>query len=236
MNIKTPDGIFTFIQKWNKILREKTGYLSTSVPPPSNVPQVPDTHYQRDNMQQKYRLILALSVLVLTALTTVVSAEENNSNEFLFILGTDFNEVALNNATSNTNISEQLNITIFNTTETVPDGFNFSNYSVIFIESQSESMVNGWQANLASNLTIAKDNGSKVIGYNISSNITVANVDLYSSDYTNIERYWVQGSDTNMESMLKFIGQAFCGAWVNETIPDPELLHPKINITFILNY
>ena len=190
----------------------------------------------RDNMQQKYRLILALSILVLTALTTVVSAEENNSNEFLFILGTDFNEVALNNATSNTNISEQLNITIFNTTDTVPDGFNFSNYSVIFIESQSESMVNGWQANLASNLTIAKDNGSKVIGYNLSSNITVANVDLYSSDYTNIERYWVQGSDTNMESMLKFMGQEFCGVWANETIPDPELLQPKINITYILNY
>ncbi|HJH30852.1 MAG TPA: hypothetical protein C5S50_01355 [Methanosarcinaceae archaeon] len=31
-------------------------------------------------MQQKYRLILALSVLVLTALTTVVSAEENKIN------------------------------------------------------------------------------------------------------------------------------------------------------------
>ncbi len=185
-------------------------------------------------MQQKYRLLLIISVLVLTALTTGVSAEENNS--ILFILGTDFNEVALNNATSNANISEQLNITIFNAT--VPEGFNFSNYSVIFIESQAESTVNDWQANLSSNLTIAKDNGngSKVMGYNLSSNITVANVDLYSSEYTDIERYWIQGGDANMESMLKFMGQKFCGAWANESIPDPELLHPEINITFILNY
>ena len=185
-------------------------------------------------MQQKYRLLLIISVLVLTALTTGVSAEENNS--ILFILGTDFNEVALNNATSNTNISEQLNITILNNAaETVPAGFNFSNYSVIFIESQPESMVNDWQANLSSNLTTAKDSGSQVIGYNLSSNITVANVDLYSSEYTDIERYWIQGSDANMESMLKLMGQKFCGKWVGSDIPAPMIVHPKVNITFIIN-
>jgi cobaltochelatase CobN len=179
--------------------------------------------------------LLVLSILFILALAPVVSAEENNS--ILFILGTDFNEVALNNATSNTNISEQLNITILNNAaETVPAGFNFSNYPVIFIESQPESTVNDWQANLSSNLTTAKDSGCQVMGYNLSSNITVANIDLYSSEYTDIERYWIQGSNTNMESMLKFMGQKFCGAWANESITEPELLHPEINIIFILNY
>ncbi|MRG76950.1 MAG: cobaltochelatase subunit CobN, partial [ANME-2 cluster archaeon] len=180
---------------------------------------------------------LVLIALFIVMLVPVVSAEENQTN-VMFVLGTDVNKVSLTNVSSNTNITSQLNVTIFDMTKTVPAGFNFSDYAIIFIESQSESMVNDWQANLTSNLTIAKDNGngSKVIGYNLSSNITVANVDLYSDEYTDIERYWIQGGDTNMESMLKFIGQEFCDAWVNETIPDLELLHPKINITFILNY
>ncbi|MCD4808379.1 MAG: cobaltochelatase subunit CobN, partial [Methanosarcinales archaeon] len=178
---------------------------------------------------------LVLIALFIVMLVPVASAEENQTN-VMFVLGTDVNKVSLTNVSSNTNITSQLNVTIFDTTKTVPAGFNFSDYSIIFIESHSGSMVNGWQANLTSNLTTAKDSGSQVIEYNLSSNVTVDNVDLYSDEYTDIERYWVQGGDTNMESMLKFMGQKFCGAWANESIPDPKLLHPKINITFILNY
>ncbi|WP_338101228.1 cobaltochelatase subunit CobN [Methanococcoides seepicolus] len=165
----------------------------------------------------------------------MVSAEENQTN-VMFVLGTDVNEASLTTMSSHSNITSNLTVTIVNSTETVPAGFNFSNYAVIFIESQSESVVNDWQANLTSNLTTAKDSGSQVIGYNLPSNITVANVDLYSDDCTDIERYWIQGGDTNMESMLKFMGQEFCDAWANETIPEPVVLRPKINITYIMNY
>ena len=178
---------------------------------------------------------VVLTVLLILLLIPVASADEKQTN-IMFVLGTDVNKVSLTNVSSNSNITSQLNVTIFNATETVPEGLNFSKFAVIFIESQAESVVNSWQANLTSNLTTAKDSGSQVIGYNLASNITVDNVDLYSNEYTDIERYWVQGGDTNMEFMLKFMGQKFCDAWVNETIPDPELLHPKINITYILNY
>jgi cobaltochelatase CobN len=191
-----------------------------------------------ENVMGKMKVCsVVFTALLILVLVQVVSADENQTN-VMFVLGTDVNKVSLTNVSSNTNITSQLNVTIFDMTKTVPAGFYFSDYAIIFIESQSESMVNDWQANLSSNLTIAKDNGngSKVMGYNLSSNITVANVDLYSSEYTDIERYWVHGGDTNMEFMLKFMGQKFCDAWVNETIPDPELLHPKINITYIINY
>ncbi|SES80290.1 cobaltochelatase CobN subunit [Methanococcoides vulcani] len=180
----------------------------------------------------KHQLLL-LSVLILLAVSMpVVSADENQTN-VMFVLGTDVNEASLTTMSSHSNITSNLTVTIFNSTEIVPAGFNFSNYSVIFIESQSESVVNDWQANLTSNLTTAKDNGSEVIGYNLSS--AVANVDLYSNDYTDIERYWVQGGDTNMESMLKFMGQEFCDAWANETIPEPVILQSKQKITYIIN-
>ncbi|MEA1984823.1 MAG: cobaltochelatase subunit CobN [Euryarchaeota archaeon] len=178
--------------------------------------------------------LLFLGVLLLLILAPAVSANENQTN-VMFVLGTDVNEVSLTNASSDTNITSQLNITIVNRAETVPAGFNFSDYRVIFIESQAETVVDTWQANLMSNLTTATDSGSQVIGYNLSSNITVANVDLSSSDHTDIERYWIQGGDTNMESMLKFMGQKFCDAWANETVPEPVLMHSRTKITYIIN-
>ena len=153
-------------------------------------------------------------------------------NKFLFILGTDVNGVALQNASLNTTIASELNITIFTKNETIPQDLNFSNYSVIFIESQNETMMAEWNASI----TTAKANESMVIGYNLSSaNATVPNVDLKSASYSDIERYWVQGSNTNMESMLKFMGQKFCDAWVGEDIPDPVILQPKTKLLFIMN-
>jgi len=136
--------------------------------------------------------------------SSVVDNDANvGNNEFLFVLGTEFNELALSNATSNANVSSELNITIFTPDNPVPEGFDFSKYGVIFIESQDESVVSGWDSSINS----AKMGGSKVIGYNLSSNITLPNVDLSSDEYTDIERYWVQGGETNMESMLKFMGR-----------------------------
>lgn len=155
----------------------------------------------------------------------------NLGNEFLFILGTEFNDPALSSAVSNSAISSELNITVFSKNDAVPEDFDFSKYSVVFVESKDESAVEGWKTGIAS----AKANGSMVIGYNLSSNITLPNVDLYSSEYTDIERYWVQGGETNMENMLKFMGQKFAGAWEGETVAEPVLLRPKTRITYIIS-
>ncbi len=159
------------------------------------------------------------------------STNVNLGNELLFILGTEVNEPALRNAASNPGISSELNVTIFSKNEAVPEGFDFSKYSMVFIESQDESAVNAW----ATSINSTKESGSMVIGYNLSSNITLPNVDLYSDNYTDIERYWVQGGETNMENMLKLMGQKFSGAWQGEIISQPEILRPKTNITYITN-
>jgi cobaltochelatase CobN len=74
-----------------------------------------------------------------------------------------------------------------------------------------------------------------VIGYNLSENITLSNVDLYSGNYTDIERYWVQGGETNMGNMLKFMGQKFSGAFAGQAIAVPAVLQEKVNITYIIN-
>jgi cobaltochelatase CobN len=146
-------------------------------------------------------VVLVLSILLSASLTAVVSAEQNNTNGFLFILGTDINEDALQNAALKTSISEELDTTIITNDDTVPEGFDLSGYSMIFIESYDEAIVSEW----TNRTNAAKTNGTMVIGYNLSRNITLTNVDLYSDEYTDIERYWVQGGDTNMESMLKLM-------------------------------
>ncbi len=182
-------------------------------------------------MQVKSIVVLVLSVLLLASLTAVVSAEQNNTNGFLFILGTDINEDALQNAALKASISEELNTTIITNDDTVPEGSDLSGYSMIFIESYDEAIVSEW----ANSINASKANGTMVIGYNLSRNITLTNVDLYSDEYTDIERYWVQGGDTNMESMLKLMGQKFAQIWENETIGEPEIIQPKINVTYIIN-
>ncbi len=186
-------------------------------------------------------VMLAMLALVMTTATAATAAAAPG-NEIVFVLGTDVNKDALQNAASNDTIASGLNITIYSMNDTVAQDFNFPDYQVIFIESQDKSMVMQWGANIIA----ARESGSEVIGYNLYPatdlsnatlpNITLSNIDLRSSEYTDIERYWVQGGDTNMENMLKFMGQKFCDAWANETIPEPELLRSKINITYILNY
>jgi cobaltochelatase CobN len=187
-----------------------------------------------------------VSMMMLALVVTTATAA--SGNEIVFILGTDVNKDALQNAASNDTITSELDITIIGMSDTIPQDFNFPDYQIIFIESQNKTMIMQWSANI----TAAGESGSVIIGYNLSaaitdlsdtslpnatlSNITLPNIDLRSSEYTNIERYWIQGGYSNMKNMLKFMGQKFCNAWSNETIPEPELLRSKINITYILNY
>ncbi|WP_440946045.1 cobaltochelatase subunit CobN [Methanosarcina sp. T3] len=168
--------------------------------------------------------------LTTTSATDSSSTNMNIGNKFLFILGTEFNEPALSNAALNSDTSSELDITIFTKNDSVPEGSDFSGYSVIFIESQEESVFENWETGIAS----AEANGSMVIGYNLSSNFTLSNVDLYSENYTDIERYWVQGGEINMENMLKVMGQKFAGSWANE-IFTPEIVQTKTNMTYIIN-
>ncbi|WP_135610979.1 cobaltochelatase subunit CobN [Methanococcoides sp. AM1] len=185
-----------------------------------------------EGLENAENLLVYLATECPTLSRMAIMGNEVNFSEFVFVLGTDFNELSLTNASLDTNISSQLNITIFTKDNPVPEEFDFSNYGMIFIESQDESVVNNWTSSIKS----AKTGGAMVIGYNLSSNITLPNVDLYTTEYTDIERYWVQGGDANMGSMLKFMGQNFSGLWEGEEIPEPELLRPKINITYIMNY
>ncbi|TQD29551.1 cobaltochelatase subunit CobN [Methanolobus vulcani] len=152
-----------------------------------------------------------------------------SSNKFLFVLGTDYNQDALKNAAQDTDISDNLDITIVSTEDMGSNEFDFSGYGLIFIESQDESTVDGWTSEIKS----AKEGGANVIGYNISSNITLPNIDLSDAEYTDIERYWIQGGETNMRSMLTLMGQNFSGLWKEDEIPEPVIMNEKLDITLI---
>ena len=173
-------------------------------------------------------IVLTLAILALA----ITGTASGNGNETLFILGTDVNEAALKSASSNDTITPELNVTIFTKNDTVPDSLNFSNYQAIFIESQNETMMAKWNASI----TAASENGSRVIGYNLSAaNATVSNVDLKSANYTEIERYWIQGGEENMEHFLMTIGKNFCDRWAGVDIPEPAVVHPRVNIMYIIN-
>lgn len=166
--------------------------------------------------------------------TTPSSFEVSNfteTKELLFVLGTGFNEVALKNAGSNPSIAQKLNLTVFTRNDTLPDEMNFSDYAVVFIESQDEALVKRWIASINDSKSI----GVRFIGYNLSSNITALDVDLSSANYTEIERYWVQSADANMANMLRFMGQEFLGLWSDVEVPEPVILQPKTRILFIMS-
>lgn len=183
-------------------------------------------------MQNIKKNLLLLCLLLVLAFAPVGSASENNTNEILFILGTDFNEVALNNAALNSTIAAELNITVYIKNATVPHGVNFSDYHTIFIESVNESQTNEW----ADNITTAQSNGSIIIGYNLSPNASLPTIDLRSAEYDNIERYWIQGGTPNMENLLMFMGQKFADKWNGTDTQVPQIVSPKTNITLILNH
>jgi len=111
-------------------------------------------------------IVLTLAIIALA----ITGTASGNGNETLFILGTDANEAALKSASLADTITSELTVTIFTKNDTVPDSLNFSNYRAIFIESQNEVMM----GRLDAYLTAAKENGSAVIGYNLSAaNATV---------------------------------------------------------------
>ncbi|AGB48827.1 Mg chelatase, cobalamin biosynthesis protein CobN [Methanomethylovorans hollandica DSM 15978] len=159
------------------------------------------------------------------------SAVGTGDVKFLFVLGTDVNTAALNSAAAGADISSELSTTVIARGETVPQDLDFSGYSMIFIESRDEATVTNWGASI----NAAKANGAMVIGYNLSENITLPNADLYSANYTDIERYWVQGGEANMGNMLKFMGQKFSGAFAGQTIAAPAVVQEKVNVTYIIN-
>ncbi|WP_220127160.1 cobaltochelatase subunit CobN, partial [Methanococcus maripaludis] len=149
--------------------------------------------------------------------------------KYVFVLGSEINQDALNSAILDETIADDLNITVFTKDNPVPEGFDFSDYGMIFIESQNESLIDDWLFSLLS----AKKGGAKVIGYNLSPNVSISNVDLRSNESTDIERYWVQGGEENLENMIKLMGQKFSGLWTDEVLSEPEILKEKVNITFI---
>ncbi|MDY0387430.1 MAG: cobaltochelatase subunit CobN [Methanolobus sp.] len=184
-------------------------------------------------LENAENLLLHLAKSAPTLLKYAISsgASEVNASDFVFVLGTDFNTDALNNVSNDEDISANLNITIFTPENPVPASFDFSQYGLIFIESQDEATVNGWTSSIKS----AKTGGGMVIGYNLSENTTLANVDLYKDKYTDIERYWIQGGEANMANMIRFMGNMSSGSWVNASIDVPEVLLPKTNLTYIIN-
>ncbi|ABR55550.1 Cobaltochelatase [Methanococcus vannielii SB] len=185
-------------------------------------------------MQLKKILPILFGLILLISITTVFADDPvgnnsiNNSNQFLFILGINSNAEELHNVSKNLNISSKINITIVQK-ENLANDINFSKYGVIIIESINETTLEVW----TSDINNAKINGSKVIGYNLKNNKNLPNVDLYSSEYEDIERYWVQGGEINIENMVKFIGNKFSGIGY-ELIPEPEIIQPKINIAYIM--
>ncbi len=163
--------------------------------------------------------------------TALMSSSSVGSGEFLFVLGTEFNEAELMNASGDALVSSGLNVTVLTNDDTIPSDYDFTTYSMIFIESQDEIVVDDW----ASSIKSARSCGAMVIGYNLSSNITLPNVDLYSEEYMDIERYWMQGGEENMKNMLMFMGHEFEGLWDSDLIDEPEITQTKANLTFILN-
>ncbi|WP_321430822.1 cobaltochelatase subunit CobN [uncultured Methanolobus sp.] len=153
-------------------------------------------------------------------LNTDTSTDLVGSGDVLFILGSNHNEADLINASNDTEISSIMNITVL-ASNNIPDAdYNFSAYSLIFMESLDENEVVGWNYSINS--------PANIIGYNLSSNITLPNVDLYSDEYTDIERYWIQGGEANMKNMLLFMAGS-------PAIDEPEILLPKSNLTFLLS-
>jgi cobaltochelatase CobN len=185
-----------------------------------------------EGLENAENLLLHLGKYSTTLLkAAILGGNAVNATDFVFVLGTDFNADVLTNAASNSTISENLNITIFTPANPAPEDFDFSNFGMIFLEAQDEDTVDNWTSGIES----SDKGGGYIIGYNLSSNITLPNVDLYSDEYTDIERYWIQGGEGNMKSMLKVMGRNFSGLWESEAIPEPVLLQEKVNVTFILS-
>ncbi|HIH95437.1 TPA: cobaltochelatase subunit CobN [Methanosarcina acetivorans] len=179
---------------------------------------------------QKKSFAFLTLLIVLAFFVVPVSASENKSN-MLFLLGEDMNEDALQNVSLDVSIASELNLQILGSGDSIPPETNFSDYEVIFIDSWSEIQLK----NLEDEINASASNGSTVIGYNLSPSFSLAKLDLRDEEFRDIERYWIQGGSDNMENLLIFMGQKFCGKFRESEIGDVQVIKPKVDITLIFN-
>lgn len=118
-------------------------------------------------------MTIILVLLLLTSLTTVVSADPD---ELIFVLGTDENYQSLMGTNSSVNIK------IYNA-EDIPD---LSNAGVVFLASLNESTLSKLNIN----------SSAVVCGYNLS------NSSLLNTEDNNLSKYWVYGGDSNIANMI----------------------------------
>jgi len=154
-------------------------------------------------MQEKFIIISILVLLLLTSLTTVVSADPD---ELTFVLGTDENYQSLMGTNSTVNIK------IYND-ENVPD---LSNASFVFLASLNESAL----------LKLNLNPSAVICGYNLS------NSSLINTEDTNLSKYWVYGGDSNIANMINYMDYNFLGNSASSyDLPVPP--ENRINITVI---
>lgn len=154
-------------------------------------------------MLNKSLMSLLLVLLLLTSLTTAVSA---GSNELVFILGNDENYQSLQNTNSSVDIKVYGD-------EDVPD---LSDAGVVFLASLNESTF----------LNLNINSSAVVCGYNVS------NSSLINTEDTNLSKYWVYGGDSNIANMINYMDYHFLGNSAS-TYDLPVPPEDRINITFI---
>jgi len=148
-------------------------------------------------------MIIILVLLLLTSLTTVVSADPD---ELTFVLGTDENYQSLMGTNSSVNIK------IYNA-EDIPD---LSNAGVVFLASLNESTL----------LKLNLNSSAVVCGYNLS------NSSLINTEDNHLSKYWVYGGDSNIANMINYMDYNFLGNSANSyDLPVPP--ENRINITVI---
>ena len=139
-------------------------------------------------------IILTLAILTFSMIGTA------SGSEITFVLGTDENHASLVNASENAAVD----INIYNATQAKI--LNFSNDSVLFLESLDNETVSWINSTISSS--------AKVITYNLSTTIEIGNV-----DDVNITKYWVYGGDENIENLVTYMDNKFYG---NTTVVDPS--------------
>ena len=133
--------------------------------------------------------------------------DESEKNEITFVLGTDESLISLENASMDATVNATIEVIIYNATEA--KSANFSNESVVFLASLDNETV------ASINQTI--NESAYVMVYNLTTNISIGTV-----EDINITKYWVYGGDENIQNLINYIDNKFCG---NTTAVDP----PKVS-------
>ena len=188
------------------------------------------------SMTMLFAALFVISPLAAPAMADEMKAEEletilTEPKGFLFILGTDYNELPLKEAAMEPSVSSELDVSILTRGDELREEMNFSEYSVVFIESRNEALAEGWSPKINESRLL----GTRFVGYRLSPNVTARCCDLTSPDFDEIERYWVQGGEENMANMLRLMGQEFLGIFTGFEIPEPVILQPKTRVLFIMN-